>query len=107
MSDEQSPKRQKIEDEASIAFWKWYLPHSAHPKKSQAEMKDSAFRNPVVAKLYRTLVRRKWHQRWYFIDVLKVHPYQMYTFEVLRSQGAFRTEKPTIPPRPLPEYWEQ
>jgi len=86
---EQSPKRVKIEEETSNNFWQWYLPNSQHPKKASAECIKTFFRFDSTYRLYCQLVRRKWHQRWYLIEILKMSPYCMYTFEILRGKGAF------------------
>jgi len=102
---ENSPKRQKIEEESAISFWSWYLPNSAHPKKASNEMSKTYFRFDAAYRVYCTLVKRKWHNRWYMIEILKVFPHIMWTFEVLRSQGAMSTVK-----RPevfIKEFWEQ
>jgi len=88
---ESEPKRQKIEESSSNTFWSWYLPHSQHPKKPAAEFKQTWFRFDSTWRLYNTLVKRKWHNRWYLIEVMKLSPYEMYTFELLRGQGAFQT----------------
>jgi len=103
---EQSPKRQKIEEESACGFFSWYVPNSAHPKRAESEMKEVWFRFPTAWRLYNGLVRRKWHQRWYLIFIMKLSPQQMYTFELLRGHGAFAVPKKTYFPVPAKEYWE-
>lgn len=90
---EQSPKRIKIEEETAYNFWKWYIPNSQHPKRRESECIKNFFRFDSTYRLYTKLVHRKWHQRWYMIEVLKVSPFQMLTFERLRGQGAFTPKK--------------
>lgn len=102
---DQSAKRQKIEEESSKSFWKWYIPHSGHPKKASSEMGKTFFRFDAAYRVYRKLVQRKWHHRWYMIEILKVSPYQMWTFEVLRANGAFQSQKVIV--NTPAEYWEQ
>jgi len=102
---EESAKRQKIEEDTSKSFWKWYIPHSGHPKKPASEMPKTFFRFDAAYRVYQKLVKRKWHQRWYLIEILKVSSYQMYTFEVLRAKGAFQKHSLSSPPDF--EYWEQ
>jgi len=105
---EQSPKRQKIDEETGNNFWKWYIPNSGHPKRHESEMKQIWFRFDSTWRLYRKLVDRKWHLRWYMIEILKVSPHQMGTFERLRAQGAFKKDllkaAPTVAKL---EFWEQ
>lgn len=102
---EESSKRQKIEEETSKSFWKWYIPHSGHPKRAASEMPKTFFRFDAAYALYCKLVKRKWHNRWYMIEILKVSPHQMYTFEILRGQGAFQHLKIIV--NTPAEYWEQ
>jgi len=102
---ESEPKRQKIEESSSVSFWKWYLPHSAHPKSAASERGVTFFRFDAAYRIYCKLVRRKWHNRWYLIEILKLSPHQMFTFEVLRAQGAFKTKiEPFVR---VVEFWEQ
>jgi len=104
---EQPPKRQKIEEASANAFFAWYVPASAHPKKAASEMKEVWFRFPTAWRLYNSLVRRKWHQRWYLIFIMKLSPHQMYTYELLRGQGVFAAaKKEYFVPAPK-EYFEE
>jgi len=90
---EHPPKRLKIEEETGNNFWKWYIPNSQHPKRPESECIKNFFRFDSTYRLYCKLVKRKWHQRWYMIEVLKVAPYQMYTYEILRGKGAFTPKR--------------
>jgi len=101
----QPPKRQKIEEESATAFFAWYVPSSGHPRRAESEMKQVWFRFPSAWNLYKTLVHRKWHQRWYLINIMKLAPFEMYTFELLRQQGVFVRPKKVLPD--LENYWEQ
>jgi len=106
--EENNPKRQKIEEETGNNFWSWYIPHSAHPKSMQSEMRQVWFRFDSTWRLYRTLVNRKWHLRWYMIEILKVSPHQMGTFERLRAQGAFKNKLYESAKKVAKlEFWEQ
>jgi len=102
---ENEPKRQKIEADCAVNFWKWYIPHSAHPKSAASERGVTFFRFDAAYRIYCKLVRRKWHNRWYFIEILKLNKYQMSTFETLRAQGAFKVY--ATPCAYTVEFWEQ
>jgi len=101
---ENSPKRQKIEESSAISFWTWYLPNSAHPKQGSHQLSKTFFRFDAAYRVYYNLVRRKWHSRWYMIEILKVSPYQMWTFETLRAKGCFT--KVNRLPSVKREFWE-
>jgi len=106
--EENVAKRQKIEEETGNNFWSWYIPNSAHPKSMYSEMKQVWFRHEGTWRLYRTLVNRKWHLRWYMIEILKISPHQMGTFERLRAQGAFHKKSVEAAKQILKlEFWEQ
>lgn len=103
---ENATKRQKIEEESQNAFWGFYLPNSVHPNRPTAQYQQQWFRFPTTWAIYYNLVKRKWHLRWYLRFILNMNEYQMWTFETLQRQGAFRTIKlPEL--KATEEFWEQ